>query len=157
MFIDNFFSTYLWLRSNEHKQELSDEMALGDVLREDRIPNRFTTDKGQQFWLKSVESLLTKFYIKHHFPQNTEFKSKYAERVYKTNKTKMYRYFTYKNICRSIDKFQGFANSYDKTLHSTIDIEPINVTPRNEEEIRVSTFLSREKRTGKPLSVVRST
>lgn len=120
-------------------------MALGDVLREDRIPNRFRTDRGQQFWLKSVESLLTKFHIKHHFPQNTEFKS----RVIKTIKTKIYRYFTYKNICRSIDKFQGFANSYDKTLHSTIDIEPINVTPRNEEEIRVSTFLSREKKNRK--------
>lgn len=75
-----------------------------------------------------------------------------SNRVIKTIK---YRYPTYKIAYRDIDKLQGFANSYNNTLHSTINIEPINVTPRNEEEIRVSTCLSREKRTGKPLSVTK--
>lgn len=77
------------------------------------------------------------------------------KRVIKTIKTKIYRYLTYKIAYRYIDKIQGFANSDNNTLHSTIDIEPINVTPRNEEEIRVSTCLSRDKRTGKPLSVTK--
>lgn len=104
---------------------------------------------------KRVESLLKNYHIKHIFAQNTEVKANYAERVIKIIKTKIYRYPTYKIAYSYIDKLQWFANNYNNTLHSTIDIEPINVTPRIEEEIRGSTCLSREKRTGKPLSVTK--
>lgn len=118
-------------------------MALCDVLRGDRILNKIGTDKGQEFRSKRVESLLTNYYIwKYIFAQNTEVKANYAEKVIKTIKTKIYWYPTYKIAYRDIDKLQGFANSYNNTLNSTIDIEPINVTPRNEEDTRVSTCLS---------------
>lgn len=130
-------------------------MALCDVLRGNSILNKIRTDKVKEIRPKRVESLLTNYHIKHIFAQNTEVKANYAERVIKTIKTKIYRYPTYKITYSYIDKLQGFANNYNNTLRSTIDIEPINVTPRIEEEIRGSTCLSREKRTGKPLSVTK--
>jgi hypothetical protein len=149
----DIFSKYLWVRPLENKQGSSVEKALNDILHGNRIPNKIRTDKGQEFRSKLVESLLKKYRIKHIYAQNTEIKANYAERVIKTLKTKIYRYLTHKNNYRYIDKLQGFADSYNKTFHNTIDIEPINVTQRNEEETRVSTFLSREKHTGNPLSV----
>lgn len=149
----DIFSKYLWLRPLENKQGSSVEKALQDILRDDRVPNKIRTDKGQEFRSKRVESLLTMYDIKHLFAQNTEIKANYAERVIKTIKTKIYRYLTYKNNYRYIDKLQGFADSYNKTFHNTIDIEPLNVTPKNEEETRVSTFLSREKRNRNTVSV----
>ncbi|XP_062619356.1 uncharacterized protein LOC134280919 [Saccostrea cucullata] len=83
--------------------------------------------------------------IEHFYSQNTEVKANYAERAIKTIKTKMYRYMTFKQSQRYIDRLQEFAQSYNKTYHRTIDTEPELVRPNNEEEVRVSTFLSREE------------
>lgn len=77
------------LRPLENSQGLPVEKALDDILRDDCIPNKIRTDKGQEFLSKCVESLLTIYYIKHLFVQNTEIKVHYADRVIKTIKTKM--------------------------------------------------------------------
>lgn len=55
----NIFSKYVRPRPMKNKQGSSVEMALGDVLRGDRISYRIRTEKGQEFRLKRVESLLT--------------------------------------------------------------------------------------------------
>lgn len=72
-------------------------------------------------------------------------KANYAERAIKTIKTKMYRYMTFKQSQRYICHLQEFARGYNKTYHRTIDTKPELVQPNNKEEVRVSTFLSREK------------
>lgn len=43
----DIFSKYAWLYPMENKQGLFVEMALGDVLRGDRIPNKIRMNKGQ--------------------------------------------------------------------------------------------------------------
>lgn len=67
------------------------------------------------------------------------------ERAIKTIKTRIYRYMTFKQSVRYIDRLQEFARGYNKTYHRTIDTKPELVKPNNEEEVRVSTFLSREE------------
>lgn len=52
---------------------------------------------------------------------------------------------TFKQSDRHIDRLQEFARGYNKTYHRTIDTKPELVKPNNEEEVRVSTFLSREE------------
>ena len=124
--------------------------ALKDIFNTGRIPNRTRSDRGREFKAVSVQSLLRQKGIKHIFAQNTEVKANIAERVIKTIKTKINRYLTYKQTYRYIDKLQKFASSYNNTHHSTIDTfctEPISVNKNNEEEVRLSTYLSREKRT----------
>lgn len=69
----------------------------------------------------------------------------YAERAIKTIKTRMYCYMTFKQSNRYIDRIQKFAGGYNKTYHRIIDTKPELVKPNNEEEMRVSTFLSREE------------
>lgn len=69
----------------------------------------------------------------------------YAERAIKTIKNRMYRYMTFKQSQRYIDRLQEFARSYNKTYHRTIDTKPELVNPKNEEEVRASTFLSQEE------------
>lgn len=72
-------------------------------------------------------------------------KANYAERAIKTIKTKMYRYMTFKQSQRCIDRLQEFAGSYNNTHHRTIDTKPELAKPSNKEEVCVSTFLSREE------------
>ena len=143
----DIFSKFLWLRPLKDKKGSSVASALKDIFNTGRIPNRTRSDRGQEFKAVSVQSLLRQKGIKHIFAQNTEVKANIAERVIKTIKTKINRYRTYKQTYRYIDKLQKFASSYNNTHHSTIDTEPISVNKNNEEEVRLSTYLSREKRT----------
>ena len=69
-----------------------------------------------------------------------EVKASASERAIKTIKTKIYRYFTYKQSYRYIDRLQDFAEGYNQTVHSTIDMPPEDVTQNNEETVRISTF-----------------
>ncbi|KAK3090323.1 hypothetical protein FSP39_010944 [Pinctada imbricata] len=52
---------------------------------------------------------------------------------------------TYKQSERYIDHLQEFAQSYNNAYHRTIDTQPDSVNAANEEEVRVSTFLSQEE------------
>lgn len=119
--------------------------AFEDILREERQPTKLCTDKGQEFRSKAFKIVLTDRNIQHFYSQNTEVKANYAERAIKTIKTRMHRYMTFTQSQRYIDRLQEFARSYNKTYHRTIDTKPRLVNPNSEEEVRVSTFLSREK------------
>ena len=53
----------------------------------------------------------------------------------KTIKSKMYRYFTFKQNYAYIDNLQEFANSYNATFHRSIGMAPNQVNKDNETEI----------------------
>ena len=89
------FSKYVWLRPLKDKKGESVSRALEDVLAEGRSPNRIRTDKGQEFRSRLVDVVLKQRGIQHLFAQNTEIKANYVERVIKTMKYKIYRYFTH--------------------------------------------------------------
>ena len=57
------------------------------------------------------------------------------EHFIKTLKSKLYRYMLEKNSARYIDILQKMVNSYNRTWHSVIRSEPINVTKRNEKQL----------------------
>jgi hypothetical protein len=79
----------------------------------------FTAFIGQEFKSRLVESLLKprRTCIEHLLSQNTEIKANYVERVIKTTKSKMYRYFTHAQSYKYIGELQKFAGSYNKTYH----------------------------------------
>ena len=71
-------------------------------------------------------------------------KTAVSERVIKTMKYKIYRYFAYKQTNKYIDKLQDFANGYNHTIHSTIDMAPAEVNKQNEESARLATYFARK-------------
>ena len=93
------FSKYLWLRPLKDKAGPTVATAFKDILREGRQPNRLRTDKGQEFRAKVVRNLMESKAIQQLFAHN-ESKASISERVLKTVKAKIYRYFTYKNAHR---------------------------------------------------------
>lgn len=129
------------MRPLKDKKGPTTARAFEDILREGRQPTKLRTDKGQEFRSKAFNTVLTDRNI-HFYSQNTEVKANYAEIAIKTTKTRMYRYMTFKPSQRYIDRLQEFARSYNKTFHRTIDTKPELVNTDNE-EVRVSTFLSR--------------
>jgi hypothetical protein len=101
--------------------------ALKNIFAEGRSPSRIRNDKGQEF-----RSLLKQRRIEHLFAQNTEIKANYVERVIKTIKSKMYRYFTHAQSYNYIGELQKIAGSYNKAYHRTIGM-PLNKVTNGKE------------------------
>ena len=100
------FSKYLWLRPLKDKKGTSIVEAFESIFKEGRKPERIRTDKGQEFRAKVVESVLKSKSIRHMFAES-DVKASISERVIKTIKSKIYRYFTHKQsyICEWTAKF----------------------------------------------------
>jgi hypothetical protein len=128
----DIFSKFVWLRPLKDKRGESEMKALKSIFAEGRSPSRKRTDKGQEFRSRLVKSLLRQRRIEHVFAQNTEIKANYVERVIKTIKSKMYRYFTHAQSYNDIEELQKFAGSYNKTYHRTIGMPPNKVTKGRE-------------------------
>ena len=68
----------------------------------------------------------------HHFTTQNEVKANYAERVIKTLKSRIMRYFTLKQTHKWIDVLSDFTFSYNNTFHRTIKRAPQSVNKDNE-------------------------
>ena len=128
----DIFSKFLWMRPLKYKKGQSVTAAFQDILQEGRHPSRLRSDKGQEFRSKAFNALLKDQTIEHLYAQNTEIKANYAERVIKTMKAKLYRYITYKQSHRYVDKLQDFVKNYNATYHRTIGMAPVKVTKADE-------------------------
>ena len=82
-----------------------------------------------------------------YFPTQNETKASESEKEIKTIKTKLYRYFTYKDNYSYLAVLQSIADSYNKTFHRTIGVPPVDVKENNAEEVRLSTYFARHKQT----------
>ena len=74
-----------------------------------------------------------------------ETKASVVERVIRTLKTRMWRYFTAKKTMRYIDVLQDLVDSYNKSKHRSIQKKPMNVTQKNEREVWHTLYGEREK------------
>ena len=111
------FSKYLWLRKLKDKKGQSVARAFEDIFKDGRHPNRIKTDQGQEFKSRLVQRIFKSVGVQHFYAYN-EVKASVSERVIKTIKAKIYRYFTYKQSYRYIDKLQRFAEGYNRTVHN---------------------------------------
>ena len=85
-----------------------------------------------------------------YFPTQNETKASTSERAILTIKTRLSRYFTYKDDDNYLPILQDVADSYNKTYHRTIGMPPARVSLNNEEEVRLATYLARNKSRNKP-------
>lgn len=133
------FSKYLWLRPLKDKSGTSVAKAFEDIFTMGRKPERIRSDKGQEFKSKEVEKVMEKNNIKQMFTQN-EVKASISERVIKTIKSKIARYFTYKNSHRYVDELQNFAKGYNQSYHRTIGMTPSDVNATNSYDVWVRMY-----------------
>ena len=126
----DIFSRYAWLRPLKTKQGNEVIKAFESIFAE-RRPYKIRTDRGAEF-----TGRLTKQYFKEegviHFVTHNEVKANYAERVIKTIKGRIFKYFTKKQTYRYIDHLQDFVYSYNHTYHRSIKMKPADVTKENE-------------------------
>lgn len=68
--------------------------------------------------------------------ENADIKASVVERFNLALRTKMWKYFTYKNTYRYVDILQDLVHSYNNTFHRSIGMKPSQVSLENENVVR---------------------
>ncbi|GBM24866.1 Putative uncharacterized transposon-derived protein F54H12.3 [Araneus ventricosus] len=89
------------------------------------------TDKGSQYYNKTVRDLFKKHNI-HHYSTKSEAKCAIFERAHKTVQNKMYRVFIHRNSYKYLDILKPLVDSYNHSVYQSHGFEPANVTEADE-------------------------
>ena len=92
------------------------------------------TDQGTEFFNKSFQTLLKNERIQL-FNTFNETKASVVERVIRTFKTRMWRYFTAKKTLRYIDMLPELVYCYNHSQHRSIKTKPALVNTKNEDKV----------------------
>ena len=138
------FSKYLWVIPLKTKTGPALVTAFKKILESGRKPEKIQTDQGTEFFNKHFKALMKKEEIQLYNTYN-ETKASVVERVIRTLKTRMWRYFTAKKTMRNIEVLQDLVDSYNKSKHRSIQKKPMNVTQKNEREVWHALYGEREK------------
>ena len=96
-----------------------------------RVPVCFQTDKGKEFTGKEMQEFLKKKNILFRVARSPDTKAAIAERLVRSIKERIWRYFTHKNTRRYIDILQKVIDAYNHSKHSGTKMEPVSVTMYN--------------------------
>lgn len=98
-------------------------------------PEKLQTDRGKEFLNSDFQALLKANNIHHYVSNNQEIKASLVERLQRTIKSKLFRYFTHSNSYKYIDILQEIVHSYNHSVHSSLGIRPVDVTSENQEAL----------------------
>ena len=139
------FSKYVWVIPLKDKTGPALVTAFKVILRSGRKPQKIQTDQGTEFFNKHFKALMKEEEIQLYNTYN-ETKASVVERVIRTLKTRMWRYFTAKKTMRYIDVLPALVDSYNRSKHRSIQKKPINVTQDNEREVWHTLYGERENK-----------
>lgn len=136
LFCIDVFSRYAWVRPLKTKSGQEIVKAFESILKQDNRQCLYLhTDKGKEFFNKDFLAFLKQRNITIYTTENQETKAAIVERLQRTVKSSMFRYFTYTDQYRWIDILQDLITSYNNTYHSSIAMAPSNVTYQNQEDV----------------------
>ena len=142
----DIFSRFLFivpLKNKQHQNIIDD---LKSVFQTGRKPNSLRTDKGSEFKNRWVKTFLKKEGVHTIYTQN-ETKANYAERVIRTMKNIMYRYFIKNRTYRYVDVLSDLVTGYNQRPHRSLgEHAPATVNEKNADEIRLVAYLSTKKK-----------
>ena len=131
LFVIDVYSRYLWLRPLKNKSPSTVKIAFDDIFMDAQAQCAYlASDLGLEFCSGVMKSMLKERHI-GHFHLYGRHKSAVVERVQRTIKTKMFRYFTMHNTHRYVDVLEDFALSYNKSVHRTIGKSPYSIYKEN--------------------------
>ena len=129
------FSKFLWVAPLKTKSGRETATALRTILTSMPYPvQTFISDEGLEYVNQYVRLLFQERNI-HFYHIRSKLKASAAERVNKTIKEKIWKYFTISGRERWIDVLSEIVQNYNNTYHSTIRMKPNEVTWENREKV----------------------
>lgn len=149
LFVIDAFSKYAWVRPLKNKTADTLTRVVKDILQTSgRRPLHLMSDKGSEFSNRPFKAMLKTFDIRFYTSQNEETKAAIVERLQRTFKNKMFKYFTDRSTLRYADVLQDLMRSYNETHHTTIGMAPADVDWRVDDDVRrrLASRLKKKKR-----------
>ena len=99
-----------------------------------RKPQTLQTGAGKEFYNQIFQTLMKQQNI-HHFSTHGNAKAIIVERLNRTMKSKMYKYFKAANTLKYADNLPKLVYQYNHTYHRSIRMTPAKVTMFNPKEV----------------------
>ena len=99
----------------------------------ERKPVNLRTDRGLEFENSTFKKFCSTKNVRHFTSQDKKIKCSIVERVNRTLKEKMFRYFTSKGTRKYIDILDDLVSSYNNKIHRSIKMKPIDVNESTEQ------------------------
>lgn len=145
LIVIDIFSRYLWVQPLKNKTGREVVKALDKIFSAGRVCQKLRSDNGKEFVNKVVQAYLKSKDIYHFTSQNSP-KANYAERVIKTIKGMIFKYFQKKRTYRYIDVLDDIVKSYNLTPHKSLNyLAPKNVTRQIEADLWAHMYLKPSK------------
>jgi len=143
-------SKYAWIEPLKTKTGKELKNAIQNMLRH-RQPKLIQTDKGTEFLNQLVKNFLIEKNIKL-FTTNSERKASVVERLNRTMKGIMFKYFTHASTRKYIDILPELVRRYNHAYHSSIKMRPVDVNQSNAPRVWINFYEKRRKTSNKKLS-----
>ena len=131
----DLFTRYAWARPLKNKSGKEVAAAFKDIFREGRIPQRIQTDQGKEFENRDVRALFREHNIEL-FSVKSAYKAAIVERFNRTLKSRLWKYFTMNLTQKWTNVLQDAVHAYNHSVHRTLGMRPVDVSPANVSEIR---------------------
>ena len=129
------FSRFAWVHPLKNKSGKELVEAFRHVfITSGRKPLKLCTDMGTEFTNHQVQQLLKENEV-FFYTTASDKKAAMVERLNRTLKEKIWRYFTHHNTHRYIDVLQDFVNAYNNSRHRIIGMAPAKVTKKDEKRL----------------------
>ena len=134
VFID-VFTKMCYVEPMKDKEALSSVVALENILRRlPDLPKYLATDKGTEFTNRDVQNLFAEKGIIHYILQG-KHKASVAERMIRTLKGRLEKYFWQNKTKRYVDVLQQIVYNYNHTPHRSIGMAPVMVNFKNRKDV----------------------
>jgi hypothetical protein len=130
------FSKFAWAEPVVNKSGIETAKAMKNIFKStNRKPKSIQFDKGTEFLNTHFKKLLDDQGIKYYHIE-TDKKACIVERLNRTIKEKMWRFFTHSGHFRYIHVLHDLIKNYNSCFHRTIKMRPMDVKKENEEQVR---------------------
>jgi hypothetical protein len=120
----DIFSKYGFVQPLKDKSGSTVTAAMKEIFTTSgRQPSNLVTDAGTEFLNAQMQNLL-KLYGTKHITAYGPHKAAVAERLIRTIKTRLWKYFELNKTNVWVDVIGEFMKSYNRTVHSTTGLEP---------------------------------
>lgn len=134
------FSKFVWAKPIKNKSGPEVTQAMDEIFKESkRTCKNLNTDQGTEFYNVYFKNLMKKYNVNHYSTYSVK-KAAIVERVIRTLKERLYKYFSLNGSYRWIDILSDIVKDYNNRRHRTIGMKPCDVTKSNEKQILNSVY-----------------
>lgn len=122
------FSKFVWARPLKTKSGEEVSKAFASILEEsNRCPKHLQTDQGKEYYNVHFKKLMEKHGI-NHYSTFSIMKAAIAERVIRTLKEKLFKYFSLNGSYKWFDVLPDIVTLYNNEKHTTTGMKPAEIT-----------------------------